>query len=225
MREARRLAAAPYHAVVEVQMEASETSYRTWLPGAAEGMGRLSNGAVVPGVTARSCPLVATVGENIFLGGVDEVVELVGLLMVDAFVCTCDVGWMGERCDEKDMQVWALCSRMCSGRGACKVRTSETSKTGECLCEVGWMGEGCQTRQKPVGCCRGGAAGATVTEDCAGNGVCSEDREAGVCSCACFGGYGGLACEIGIEEDGDNNATAAAAADEEGRAQRPARRR
>ena len=76
-------------------------------------------------------------------------------------VCTCEVGFGGEGCEE------VQCPYGCSGHGRCM-------STGACRCDRGYTGDAC-SRVEPV-----------CPHNCAGHGECNGES----CECeAGFGGY------------------------------------
>ena len=92
----------------------------------------------------------------------------------DSFVCLCEAGWGGVRCDADIDE--------CVGNPCQNGNCTNTPGRFECTCPPDWTGKICET---PLTC---------VDVECENGGHC--DYQGGVATCSCTGGYTGSRCEV-----------------------------
>ena len=104
----------------------------------------------------------------------------------DSFVCDCDVGWVGNRCQTDIDECSQQGQQACSLRGTC----TNTPGSFRCNCPLGRTGTRCETQ---VNSCNDGY------DVCGRFGSCSMTT-AGQLSCSCEPGYTGSKCEQDVDE-------------------------
>ncbi|VVC92301.1 unnamed protein product [Leptidea sinapis] len=117
------------------------------------------------------------------------------------FVCTCERGWGGARCDQ---DIDDCAAAPCRHGGTCRDRLDAFV----CDCPPGWTGATCADVFVPVDVdeCSGGGAGpaeAAVGAE-GGLGPCVNaaacNNSAGGYSCACLPGWTGRDCELNVDD-------------------------
>lgn len=117
------------------------------------------------------------------------------------FVCACDAGWTGERCDVADE---GGCGRL-EADPPMRVSWDRLGEGGTATydCDEGYILDGEATRQ-----CRAGrwdgeepscVEGACIDHPCQNGGTCVEDYAGGY-TCECAEGYEGDDCEVDIDD-------------------------
>ncbi|KAA0158426.1 hypothetical protein FNF28_06220 [Cafeteria roenbergensis] len=92
--------------------------------------------------------------------------------------CSCDHGWAGPNCSEREPVVFSSCSYDCAGHGKCLLHRIEQGFQYfyRCFCDDGYGGPRCTAR--------------ACADKCNFNGKCADDL-----TCACFDGFKGSRCE------------------------------
>ncbi|XP_067944760.1 teneurin-m-like [Watersipora subatra] len=122
--------------------------------------------------------------------------------------CTCQAGWRGRNCEQKECNVECInghcfnghcvCDYMWEGvtctQKKCDARCAlhGVCRNGTCNCQPGWNGKHCTMNGCP--------------SDCNSHGSC--EKTGGIYSCSCEAGWKGFACGVAAElqcDDGTDN--------------------
>ncbi len=134
--------------------------------------------------------------------------------------CVCDVGYVGDHCEDCDADYYRDENENCVGNEDCSTSDPcgdygacvDTTGVIECVCDMGYDGQFC-------GSCYAGyhddGSGVCVLDEqclvntCSGRGTCA--ATGGVVSCSCDVGYDGAwcdSCDVDYHRDASNNCVA-----------------